>query len=503
MSVSLLFPEGKSKATDTSFAERLSADLMLDESFSYITADITKRRYFLSVLADVQPDPDIPLYRAEILRDFCSKPNLLEGLCIELRQLSELRDDQQAERSRFYSVIRSTDSESAFVTAAGIAEVSSAAARKTLKKLAGIGELLRIYTCQSRGLTALRERVAKLTTGPKFEELCELLGHTSSFGMDATYKMRAELNGYARIASYELTGITRPTPAEEVSGLKRLFAKKPNGAAHISGVRVDDKWGVLQNDVLSGAMREIAELAHSISQAVFDEFLPLLRELCFYEVAAAYVEAMRKKRLPLCYPELTSDGPARYEELYDLFLCASYIDAGSVVPNDADLSHGGILVTGANNTGKTVFLRSVGTAQLLAQAGLPIIAKSATVRMRCGVYSLYAAAEKEFAPGVDAGRFEQEVRLVAEMLKSIKPGALVLINELFQTTSYPEGAEGLCGILRYLRSDVVGADFIAVTHLTDLIDMMAGETVHMRTLEGENLYKLEKVTRSYWRGIGC
>lgn len=306
MSVSLLFPEGKSKATDTSFAERLSADLMLDESFSYITADITKRRYFLSVLADVQPDPDIPLYRAEILRDFCSK-----SFC---------------------------------------------------------------HFCASCAFTKPQRHMSK------------------------------------RCA---------------------------------------------------------------------------------------------KKRLPLCYPELTSDGPARYEELYDLFLCASYIDAGSVVPNDADLSHGGILVTGANNTGKTVFLRSVGTAQLLAQAGLPIIAKSATVRMRCDVYSLYAAAEKEFAPGVDAGRFEQEVRLVAEMLKSIKPGALVLINELFQTTSYPEGAEGLCGILRYLRSDVVGADFIAVTHLTDLIDMMAGETVHMRTLEGENLYKLEKVTRSYWRGIGC
>ncbi|MGI6203153.1 MAG: MutS-related protein [Eubacteriales bacterium] len=217
-------------------------------------------------------------------------------------------------------------------------------------------------------------------------------------------------------------------------------------------------------------------------------------EAAALEAAAAYVNAMRAKRLPLCYPTLTCGGPAHYEELYDLYLCASYYDAGAVVPNDVDLSHGGILVTGANNTGKTVFLRSVGTAQLLAQAGLPVIARNAAVRMRSGVFSLYAAAEKEFTEGNDAGRFEQEVRLVAEMLDVIKPGALVLLNELFQTTAYAEGAEGLCGILRYLRSEPVGVDYIAVTHLTDLVYMLAGETVHMRTLEGEMLYKLAKVT---------
>ncbi len=492
MNISLLFPMGEGEASGAVNAERLADDLLLDEAFSFMVPDVKKRRLFLSVVANVQSDPDVPRYRAEILRDFCANPNLLEGLCGELHELAAMREEQQAERSRFYSLVRNTDSESAYVTSSGIAEVSCAAARKTLNKLASIGALLRIYPVQSRGLGALKERVSALTAGERFDELCGLLELT--FSADATFTLRVKLNDYARVASYELTDVSHPAPQQEVTGIRRLFSKKPANGTKSAGVRVADRWGKLRNELLGGALHELAELAHAISRAVYDEFVPLLRELYFYEAAAAYVNAMRAKRLPLCYPTLTCGGPAHYEELYDLYLCASYYDAGAVVPNDIDLSHGGILVTGANNTGKTVFLRSVGTAQLLAQAGLPVIARNAAVRMRSGVFSLYAAAEKEFTEGNDAGRFEQEVRLVAEMLDVIKPGPLVLLNEQFQTTAYAEGAEGLCGILRYLRSEPVGVDYIAVTHLTDLVYMLAGETVHMRTLEGEMLYKLAKVT---------
>lgn len=496
MKISLLYPKGEGTSSSSSNAERIIIDLLLDESFSYFVPDVIKRRYFLSVVAEVQSDPNVPLYRAEILRDFCSKPNLFDGMCTALRELAALSEEIQADRSRFFTLVRYSDPEQLFANASGLAEVSSVATLKTLAKLKSLGELLCIYPTQSRGLAILKERIVSLTTGREYDEIIELLELTSHLSGDDTFTLHVALDDYARVKSNELAKVTHPIPVEETSGLKRLFAKKQNGNISQPGVKVADKWDVLRNDLLGGALKELAELTHAITQSVFDEFKPLLKELCFYEAAIAYVTAIRNKRIPLCYPAISDTEPAHFAELYDLHLCASYYNAGAVVPNDADLSHGGILVTGANNTGKTVFLRSIGTAQLLAQAGLPVTAKQASIRIRSGVWTLYAAAEKEFSAGNDAGRFEQEVRLVAEMFDSIKPGALVLLNELFQTTAYSEGAEGLCGILRYLRSEAVGSDYIAVTHLTDLIGMLAGEVVHMRTLEGDMLYKLEKVEDS-------
>ena len=79
------------------------------------------------------------------------------------------------------------------------------------------------------------------------------------------------------------------------------------------------------------------------------------------------------------------------------------------------------------------------------------------------------------------------------MIVGIKPGALVLLNELFQTTAYPEGADGLYHILRYLRSPAVGGDFIAVTHLRELVGLFGDGALHLNTLDGDRQYKLEVV----------
>ncbi|HIX92746.1 MAG TPA: hypothetical protein H9681_07700 [Firmicutes bacterium] len=146
----------------------------------------------------------------------------------------------------------------------------------------------------------------------------------------------------------------------------------------------------------------------------------------------------------------------------------------------------GILITGENNSGKTVYLRSVGTAQLLFQAGLPVPCESARMRILSAVYTCYAAAEKEFVSGNDAGRFEQEVRILSQLAERIQPNSLLLLNEVFQTTAYSEGAEGLYHILNYFMRH--GVNFIAVTHLKELVPLYGGRIRHLVTAPG---YRIE------------
>ena len=149
----------------------------------------------------------------------------------------------------------------------------------------------------------------------------------------------------------------------------------------------------------------------------------------------------------------------------------------------------GILITGENNSGKTVYLRSVGMAQLLFQAGLPVPCESARMRILCAVHTCYAAAEKEFVSGNDAGRFEQEVRVLSQLAERIQPNSLLLLNEVFQTTAYSEGAEGLYHILNYFTRH--GVNFIAVTHLKELVPLYGGRIRHLVTAPG---YRIEVAT---------
>jgi len=129
----------------------------------------------------------------------------------------------------------------------------------------------------------------------------------------------------------------------------------------------------------------------------------------------------------------------------------------------------GILVTGKNNSGKTVYLRSVGTAVLLAQCGLPVPCESAVISVRNRIFTTFAAAEGELIPLSSAGRFEEEVAVLSKIIDDVVPSSLLLMNETFQTTAYDEGAEGMYHILNYIAA--MGCGFIFVTHLLKLKEL--------------------------------
>ena len=104
----------------------------------------------------------------------------------------------------------------------------------------------------------------------------------------------------------------------------------------------------------------------------------------------------------------------------------------------------GILIRGNNSTGKTVYLRSIGTAQIMGAGRASRLCPGAQASgMRNAIFTQFSSAEKEFVAGDTAGRFEGEVQEVAHIIDNIKPHSLVLLNETFQTTSYLEGARGI------------------------------------------------------------
>ena len=89
-------------------------------------------------------------------------------------------------------------------------------------------------------------------------------------------------------------------------------------------------------------------------------------------------------------------------------------------------------LAGENGSGKSTFLRSLGIAQVLCQAGMYVPAKK---------YPLYAYEDifTHFTRREDAtmnmGKFEEELKRMEQILRGAKKNTLILLNESFATTT--------------------------------------------------------------------
>ena len=160
-----------------------------------------------------------------------------------------------------------------------------------------------------------------------------------------------------------------------------------------------------------------------------------------------------------------------YNDLYDPYLAfKAYFEnahIGKICPNSflKKNSDGGVLVIGENNTGKTVYTRSLGISQIMAQSGMMVTAHSADIRIMKQIITCYASKEShEF----DGGRFETEVRALKYILDKADDDTFIIVNEIFQSTAYDEGCDALYNVLSYMTYS--GISWICVSHFIELID---------------------------------
>ena len=251
-----------------------------------------------------------------------------------------------------------------------------------------------------------------------------------------------------------------------------------------------------------GRLRDqaLAEVAVVLSQASDDieEFLHQLRdELAVLSGAARLHEALTGRGEPTCFPEVV---PARSGELPRLSATGLYDPAlslqlrGEVVGNDLAADGAGlVLITGANQGGKSTLLRSIGTAQLLLQAGcfVPAVRFHGTL---CGQVFTHFGREED--QRLQHGKLEEELTRMRAIVEHIRPGDLLLANESFAATNEREGSELARQVFRAHLD--VGVRVVAVTHLYDLADRLyrtqAGRGVFLRAEReegGERTFRIE------------
>jgi len=208
-------------------------------------------------------------------------------------------------------------------------------------------------------------------------------------------------------------------------------------------------------------------VANAVAQSAdhIKSFFSMMRlELAFYLGCLNLHGRLAGKGEPVCFPEplpadqltLTANG------LYDVSLTLHVGDR--VVGNDVNADGKSlIMITGANQGGKSTLLRSLGLAHLMMQAGMFTGSESFRASAACGVFTHY---KREEDATMESGKLDEELGRMSQIARQITRHSILLCNESFASTNEREGSEIARQIVRAMLHRQIKVFF--VTHMYDL-----------------------------------
>jgi len=244
--------------------------------------------------------------------------------------------------------------------------------------------------------------------------------------------------------------------------------------------------------------RGISRVAVALAQAgdhVLGFFKALQTELAFYVGCLNLHKRLVTKGEPVCLPTLVAAGDRShtFSGLYDV--CLSLQMEPRAVGNTVDADGKNlVIITGANKGGKSTFLRSIGQAQLMMQAGMFVGAESFRAELCPAVFTHY---KREEDATMTRGKFDEEIARMSDIADRITPNSLVLFNESFAATNEREGSEIARQIVSALLESRVKVFY--VTHLytfaSGFLDKGAEQVLFLRAErkgDGARTFKLKQ-----------
>lgn len=261
------------------------------------------------------------------------------------------------------------------------------------------------------------------------------------------------------------------------------------------------------------AVNKTANILAKTAENFQNFFNALTNELAFYVGSLNLYEKLNAINMPLCIPEIKTAGSnsRNWQELYDLSL--ALLKNEKITGNDNAMEDKTLcIITGANQGGKTTFLKSIGQAQLMAQCGMEVGAEKYTAPIKNNIYTHF---KKEEDTNMHSGKLDEEMSRMDKIVSEIKPGDMILSNESFSSTNEREGSEIFLQITKALMEEKV--EIFAVTHMCEYAQSFANnkEVEYLQAEHTENgtlTYKMkpakpattafgEEIYRKVFKGV--
>jgi hypothetical protein len=230
------------------------------------------------------------------------------------------------------------------------------------------------------------------------------------------------------------------------------------------------------SDLESRGLNDTASAMAQSVDHIRSFFQMLCAELGFFIGCLNLREQLTAVGAPLCFPVPAGPVPAGTGQaqlhargLYDA--CLALTLGTRAVGNDLDADGKElIMITGANQGGKSTFLRSVGLAQLMLQAGMFVAAEELTATTCTGLFTHYKRGEDAT---MEKGKLDEELARMSGIADQITAGSLLLCNESFSSTNEREGSQIARQVIRAMTE--AGIRIVFVTHLYDLAERCYAE----------------------------
>ena len=424
-------------------AQALTQDLELNTLFNAMALgdkflfEVAKK----AVLSGLHTDLDTILYRQNILQDCLNNPSIVRDIyTITVESI-------ESEKKQFLGFL-SKYPDSLLRRSIQVLQMFVG----MLKKLKQIADE-HADQFESEGFTAF---FAMLNKELGDEYFASVQQHLRALEFRDGVLISAKLGQGNKGTNY----ILRKPPDKKQSWIERIFAEKP--PAYTFSIDDRDESGARTLSELKD--QGINLVANALAQStghILSFFTMLRTELAFYIGCLNVHGHLAQKGEPMSFPLPVAPGERRhsFKGLYDV--CLALTMEQSIVGNGVHADRKDlVIITGANQGGKSTFLRGIGLAQLMMQCGMFVPAESFCANVCEALFTHYK--RKEDAT-MKSGKLDEELSRMSDIVDNITSNSMVLFNESFAATNEREGSEIARQIINALLEKRIKVFF--VTHL--------------------------------------
>ncbi len=465
MQVRLLYQDkDRRKAQPYSFPNDLMKDLNLDVVLRTMAKmDDTVRDVVWGEIVHPLTDVETIRYRQEIVQDVARRRDVFVKLNNFLKGISKtVQDYRSIERSR-HSGGR--------LGAASLQIEKIHCLTAVTEAYTKLGPMLKSGKYTSRGMCGLQTRLTEEFPEERLAAISDCVKQLQFWLEDGSIVLSAGFTSGMKLGDFHVNRVAN-NAATVRGGNKRKMTLREQ----ISKTLLKSNVTMLSEETLLGQEKQLEEAAVMWMLTGFDRyfengmdfFTEFYYESCFYLGCANLIQRFREWDFPLCVPTV-ADGPksgvTEFEGLYDISL--AIITQQRPISNDLTADADLFIISGANQGGKSTWLRSVGCAQMLMQCGMLVPANSFTSRLYDDIFTHFGRKEDKV---MNSGRFDEELRRMDKIMDKMTPDALLLMNEPFASTTESEGALILKNITDALYE--LGVPVFVVTHLYEYTQQM-------------------------------
>lgn len=391
--------------------------------------------------------PEEILYRQDVIRDLRRHDGILEDLYqCAVRQSKSLKDLKAALKS---NRAKSSNKKSEMF-------------ERLNYLISGQDDLIKIRELllqrqdywQSEGVRNLLNRLKEMP----LERIKERLREANSLitGCEAGYTF--QFGGGMKMEKAVLNFL-RPIADVKKNNLENFYLTFLKRNAILLGLDV-----TLQEDInhlTEETLDQILTIFQLYMQKMMTFYEHYCEEISFYMGVVQFLKRMEELYITMKMPEPKPMGSkdTSFEQLFELSM--AIYSQKKPVGNSVTLENNRMtLITGANQGGKSTFLRSYGISQVLMQCGMPVPASRFSAPIYAQVFTHFTRSEDE---QLSNGRLSEELQRMSNMVNKTVPNSLFLLNESFASTTEKEGSKIAEGIINAFYEKNITT--MMVTHL--------------------------------------